>query len=989
MRNLSASALAKIANNLGNEPITIIEVEWIRDSNNKIAYAERDISTIPGQILEVSGLDNVINISSNSDSQEITVILNDTDSSIRDIMDENDIHKRNVWVYQWFETLDLDDKFLLFKGKINSPVVWSEGNRTVTFTIISQLEDREIGFSPEEGQFEEIPQDLIGQPWPMCFGTVIHSKTVRITSNSRGILGDGIGFPDFALSHRLQSLASIANYEIGPPHWTIQPYPEAWAQAQECAATLACQAPTKRERFRVFDGEFFPRGTITLKIGSANLLGHFEGDTNIFQLYYTGVSYRRNHPAYYEFANYARSNADTVFNQSCERTNWKILPHPEMTIRYVIGCGGTCLNQVSHFTGKVIGDNAGYVYLKPGTRVGMSTAEPQKFVVSIVPGEVLRVTAWAQHEGQKYLQDVPPNYYSVSTETFGTITAVIVTLDQSLSEYEDMGWEDDIYVTFKSDIGPNTIDIIEYLIQQYTDFEIDSTSFDHVRIKVDNYPSHFALYDRKNILNVLQEISWQARCSIYLKNDKFYIKYLPEQQIPVMTISKADVLTNTFELSHTDTEDIVTKMICKWKISPIQDQEFKTILRHNVSKYGTQEQEYDYYIYNFSDAVIKSATFWMIRYSNTWKKIQFQTPLTKLNLETLDSVTIDFIGIVANQSVLSIIEEVTYDSSDHSLFFSCWTPVKAGTMEPYLFAYPCEIDELAQFPTVWEIQEGFAGSGFTQNQGCRGFISVTGKTVGFKSTPADPYNFERGKNEHEELEGWGSRNNKDLGDPTPSDIDDVKPQFNIPSADYLGESSPGPQSIKLEGVTNFPPDGYGNDYPGGPSSGLTPGDTDSPGDFSPGDLPDPSDLPPNDCNFTVCVLYLDPVLHVGQGGWPYPEGYDQPGTIGWPVNGELTPMASREMYTFNSCTAAKAFAESMRNYANGENAVVGSKFPALVMGPYRGNTCTGIAVTICPPECTEPDDPAMIGFRPYGDGSGWSDFSGWAGENGQPDGSRF
>ncbi len=42
---------------------------------------------------------------------------------------------------------------LIFRGKISSPVVWSEGDRTVSFNIISQIEDAEIGFSPEEGQF--------------------------------------------------------------------------------------------------------------------------------------------------------------------------------------------------------------------------------------------------------------------------------------------------------------------------------------------------------------------------------------------------------------------------------------------------------------------------------------------------------------------------------------------------------------------------------------------------------------------------------------------------------------------------------------------------------------------------------------------------------------------------------------------------------------------------------------------------------------------
>jgi len=87
-----------------------------------------------------------------------------------------------------------------------------------------------------------------------------------------------------------------------------------------------------------------------------------------------------------------------------------------------------------------------------------------------------------------------------------------------------------------------------------------------------------------------------------------------------------------------------------------------SILRHNVRKYGTKEREFDFYIYNKLDMVLKSATFWLIRYSNTWKKVRFSTPLTKLNLETFDAVTLDFDSpYVANSDVLALVEKADYD----------------------------------------------------------------------------------------------------------------------------------------------------------------------------------------------------------------------------------------------------------------------------------------------------------------------------------------
>ncbi|TET11560.1 MAG: hypothetical protein E3J82_05525, partial [Candidatus Thorarchaeota archaeon] len=192
MRNLSPAALATIATKLGSEPITIVEIDWIEDDAPKL-YADRDIGSISGKILEIGDLDNVINISENDSSQELSLTLDDTDGTIKEILDTNDIHKRSARVYQWFEGMDFDDRFLLFAGKISSPVTWSERQRTISFTIISQLEDKEVGFSAEEGQFPWIPKNLIGKTWPMIFGKVQDVPAMQFNQAVRGTTLCGVG----------------------------------------------------------------------------------------------------------------------------------------------------------------------------------------------------------------------------------------------------------------------------------------------------------------------------------------------------------------------------------------------------------------------------------------------------------------------------------------------------------------------------------------------------------------------------------------------------------------------------------------------------------------------------------------------------------------------------------------------------------------------------------------------------------------------------
>ena len=123
MRNISAAGLAKLATRYGNEPITIIEVDWVH--GNTAAYADRTVGSIPGRIIEVGDLDDVVNVSGNSDSQELIVTLDDTDGSIKAMFDAHDIHKRPANLYQYFSGLDITDKFLLFSGKMTSPIAWT------------------------------------------------------------------------------------------------------------------------------------------------------------------------------------------------------------------------------------------------------------------------------------------------------------------------------------------------------------------------------------------------------------------------------------------------------------------------------------------------------------------------------------------------------------------------------------------------------------------------------------------------------------------------------------------------------------------------------------------------------------------------------------------------------------------------------------------------------------------------------------------------
>jgi len=832
MRSISAAGLAKLATRYGNEPITIIEVDWVAGATS--AYADRIVGSIPGRIVEVGDLDNVVSVSNNSGSQELAVTLDDTDGTIKAIFDAHDVHKRTARVYQHFTGLDLSDKFLLFSGKVSSPIIWSERDRTVRFTILSQLEDKEIGFSAEEGQFPYLPADMVGKAWPMIFGKVVNCPALQVnkavtgtTLTSVGILSgmdlwsslsDGADDSQFNMS-LLMMLVQINHLKKVKECWAPSFHPAIdAAKAAECQKQIdslnaqigeavarrskqrACALARRQQQIdeanakglganpiRILGGEDFPQGrTLTININGGLFTGHFQGE-----LFYVQS---REHPV-------DDATATAAYAEKTEEPAVCLEPTQVSYYRYESevpkGCGdgwpkgdkiideGMVITNTQATTHQMDTEPvAQHFWVDPGAAVTISGDEPITYIASIVSGTVLAVKAYKQLTGERRLVDVPTDLYTVSTRTYGSVTAVQVVVDKPLSSITDQGWSDDLYVTFESSVGPDIVEILKYLIANYTDLTWDEASFNHVQEKLQPFPADFPILDRKNTIQVLQEIAFQARCAIWISNGVFYVKYLPEEPTSAGTITVSDIdAEKGIEVELTGTEDIVTKMKARWRLSwaavsdRLQDTNEKTILlRHNVAKYGTQEQEYDFYIYNQPDIVYKCATFWLIRKSNTWKRVKFKTFLNKLNLETFDAVTLDFDQhYVANGPVLAVVEKANYNSADNCVDFECLLPVAAGTMEKYHFFWPAALPSTDIWPPADEIAAGCAGgdgigTGATGNLPVGDTATIPDGSVVFVGGPNVVF-----------------RAHSDWGDRTPTDVG-FTPQPVVDSATYINLS---------------------------------------------------------------------------------------------------------------------------------------------------------------------------------------------------------
>lgn len=821
-RNISNAALQKLQQAHGTEPVIVLEIAWVFGSPTTIRYATKDITpntgtgpiSIPGKIVEIGTIDSVVAISLNETSEEFNVTMDDVDGSIKNIMNTNDIMMRDVKVYQWFEGIPWEDRFLIFQGKINSPISWGEGDRTVQFSVVSQLEDKDVGFSPEEGNFPDLPADMVGKLWPECFGTSVHQKAIQVDYKHSGSLATPFGIADFTIPSTISAHTVIKNflndlgvlYAIAAGFAGILGLDQAeedledkannfFAQAgqkqqeiNDLNALYASQLDTERSSIRIIGGEYFPRGTLKLNINDAILTGSFSGPQGVEGSDVFNISCQ-DHPERTNF----HLGSTPCGNPGCTRGNWQEQGTCK-TFPYAEGFSITQVTNSTTFipTGNIPGDQAGEFFAQGGASVSIFSNEPIRYFVSITPGTVLKVAAFATFDsGERVLVDVPTSAYRVYDQNYGGVTVKVVEVTDALSKLTPP-YEDTIYVTFRSAVGPNPIDIMTYLINKYADIGYDVASFNGCRAALNNYPMHFCLTQKKNIVTVLKELAFQARLAVSIKAGKFFCRYLPAEPPSEFDFTEDNVLTNSIGLEFTSTEDLVTKYVANWRAHGAQEEDNKAVLRYNVKKYGTHEESVDMYAYNYLAAIIKTLTFWIIRRGHVWKKLKFSAALDALNVETFDGVTLDFQGDYAsNGPVLGTVEEGNYNPDTNQMDFMVWTGVRAGDMDSYDFAYPQQVSQFLQFPDPVATANGFSGGDGPGNN-ASGNINRSGQkqgvTVTFGNDPdPDPYN-------------QGNSQKQDRGDKSPTDQGDGSP--GNPDSNDSGGASQGVPPPPTPGIND-------------------------------------------------------------------------------------------------------------------------------------------------------------------------------------------
>jgi len=903
-RELTSEQKTQIYEKFGTQPVFIVEVDWgsplgptkYTDAN----WHPQASEWIEGKILSVSGLDAVLKLGSTGTSANISIVLDDTTNEIHSVFSVTDVQGVRCRVYQaYLDAINSQEKFLLFDGELASPFVWSERERTFKFDVVTVIDDREIGFSPEEGEFEFIADSAVGKAWPLCFGRPIRVPAVKITERVRGTsltrygaisqgdlnslcsaaqavdtaenekrkadsnpgfsdenyaeVIDAINDAQISLNTAAEALIfdsptqeddinayiqvckDLAAEERLFEFWTAEALAaqtaldaaelglEANAQAIEEAGNLsaseealalltlipqkaaleleflnagidfstalvnliattqniaileAAKAVLERRLTQIViteivvdNGENFPQGeTVAIIVNNLKFSGEFLG--NVFTIG-SVIPTETN----VELTTRENGNANELWvedptidisrkycviygrgiiyieNQQGSRCQYSPILFKQIgTLGSIYGIEGDAATREVYdeqliFGGDRIAATSAIIFdtwkqsfggiptfawglskasdddwnIEIGDEVFLDADYTDLYIANLIPStEIKEVFARRTVNGVEQLLPVPSSRYTVTlSEEIAGQNATTIRFDRPLSQYVGEDWSDDVFITLISSVGPNTSDIIKYLIQTYTDLSVDTTSFDAVESAISLYPSDFALLERVDALATIEEIAWQARCAVIIKNGVVFLKYLAVEEIPVITLSESDI--DDLSITFSNSDALVTKFVAIWQRDLSEDEVDRVVLRNNVPKYGLLEQEFNFYIYNIKELVVKSATFWLIRMSNTWKVLTFVAYLDTLELESFDTVAMSLpIGLIAVDKdvpatdpveTLCIVQQADYNSAAHEIQYEVLTPILSGDKDPHLLFWPASAVPGTSYPTDKDL---FAGGG--------------------------------------------------------------------------------------------------------------------------------------------------------------------------------------------------------------------------------------------------------------------------------------
>jgi len=638
------------------EPILIVAVDWSRSGNwayycDKTVFNDKGDIIVEGRIISVPTIESILNVQTSGSSVSLEVVLDDSDEYFLKLMDNVDIHMVGCKLYLHIIGIPFSDAMELFEGHLVSDFEWSDKEKTFKFTMMTQFQNYEVGFSPEQGSVDNLKESMIGQAWPLGFGFCYKAPTVRITDIPVGITTEPMGIHDYWLDAQLASGKALYDYMAIAQFWAMGAAIAAFngdtAGQEEAETEMNNALIAQQEQFNS-TGAIQDQLTAQLDVEKLhtyvltdtplNLSGLFE----VGGVWVVGTLSKVKHQqgvAYFSFKYVYHNRIEMSFDPTAADIRLQTSLDPKDFEATVVDETSSLLE------GPITRGVNDFVYIEAGSQLKYLGDFKVRYVVNIVASKILRVYANRTFEGITRRMKVPKSYYKLITVVAQnvrqlpnrTFRCTALQFFRPLSVLFNQHWTDDVYVTYESSIGDSFQEVLTYIVRTFSLYDVDTESLN----SVPRFRLNFVYLELKDILVAIKEICYQNKVAATLRNGKFYFTYLPKYIIPSVFITLNDIIEDTFYFTFTPTEQLITKMIGLWRVDLSDDKQNKVIIRYNINKYGTIEETTDYYCFNTQKAVEASMSFWMFRRGNSWKQIRITVPLKFIAVESYDIIMLD------------------------------------------------------------------------------------------------------------------------------------------------------------------------------------------------------------------------------------------------------------------------------------------------------------------------------------------------------------
>ena len=705
-RTAPAEYTTACSGRFGLEPIPVVIVNWA----TPVTYSTKEYTSgvIP-RLTGVSEISDSIDASGHNQIASSTVTIVDPDRAFADQAEADGVEGRWCTIQSRLDGVTAAVLTVML-GQIQGPVEWDEGDRTVSFDVVSHLPEFDIGWAPTVTQlaaagFDNYDVDVAGQPWPFAFGAPIHSPTLRITKQLTTMTtGDIVITYDGVASSTTLTVALRAD-GTSPFNALTPSYLEIDGHVIGVTYVDTTTAGMNFAINATFNLGLNVKKATLLNIALRDTGDPDYNDPHVIWLAATGLNLVNNYAVIggdNRQINYCRQQQGT----KCWFADpWRDKDTGAAELLDGVGVHEKII-EVSTFP-----DPDNYLIYKrrlqseeitipAGSTVRYWSATgllSEAYVANYTHGDtVVRQVCAYRTDPKSKIRVLTPlpwsataalGYFTIGTATAGAITSTAILLKVPLSEYIGEGWEEELYVTLQAEVEGGTTwnasfgnpaGIIDAACTR-AGVTIDLTSFAAVASALDDFPMSFTLTDIKKLREFIGEIAWQARCVLYYNGVSVKIKFLAQAQVAetVTTLSLATIEGRSLKTTYTETVDLVTHVKVSWK--PNGAVPVRTYNRWWETGNGYHHEDWDFYAYNNLTTLSYAVDFWLTRKAWMWRQFEMDCTMPAVAYEVFDVIPIDIDGYVPDACVQADVQYVSIDLMSNKVKVKVQIPVLVGS----------------------------------------------------------------------------------------------------------------------------------------------------------------------------------------------------------------------------------------------------------------------------------------------------------------------